>query len=495
MKCLEKDRTRRYESASGLAADLKRHLNNEPVVARPPSAAYRFQKAFRRNRLVFAAGTAIAAALILGVIGTTIGLFRAEKQRRAAQESQRLAEQRFRSARQFVDDVFQKVAPEFSDLIGATKAQEALARTSVNFLESLGDGNGTDEAFQTSLAELYARLADALGGVYDPNSLGDHDTAFRFANQSLTISQNLQRKNPNDRERLRILHTAEGRVGTLLLVLGRLDEALVHFRQSLDLSRQLLSANPNDVSARERVDFVHLHIGQALQRQGHPKEALEQHYLPHAKEWLERPVDGRTDSSEVHRSWVAHALVGDALLELDRAAEALPYWQQALRWKKLLIDREPNNARWARDWSSTHCSVGNVLVALGRFDEGMTNLQEAVRLAERLVGRDPSNGEPQIALVAALQAQAKGCARYAGAPGTSPGRQAELWQQAIQALTRCDERLASPELERMKPRLSRTAKEVTQALSEARVALAKIAADVRVNSSGPAKHKPESKQP
>src|SRR5947208_2141958 len=81
MKCLEKDRARRYETANGLAADLKRHLNNEPVVARPPSASYRFQKAFRRNRLAFAGATAIAAALILGVIGTTIGLVRAEKQR------------------------------------------------------------------------------------------------------------------------------------------------------------------------------------------------------------------------------------------------------------------------------------------------------------------------------------------------------------------------------------------------------------------------------
>src|SRR5688572_9451793 len=67
MKCLEKDRTRRYETASGLAADLKRHLNDEPVVARPPSATYRFQKAFRRNRLVFAAGTAIALALVAGI--------------------------------------------------------------------------------------------------------------------------------------------------------------------------------------------------------------------------------------------------------------------------------------------------------------------------------------------------------------------------------------------------------------------------------------------
>jgi serine/threonine protein kinase len=65
MKALEKDRTRRYETANGLAADLKRHLNNEAVVARPPSTAYRFQKLVRRNKLVFAAGASIGAALII----------------------------------------------------------------------------------------------------------------------------------------------------------------------------------------------------------------------------------------------------------------------------------------------------------------------------------------------------------------------------------------------------------------------------------------------
>ncbi len=70
MKCLEKDRARRYETASGLAADLKRHLNNEPVVARPPSAAYRFQRAFRRNKAAFATATAVALALLLGAIAS-----------------------------------------------------------------------------------------------------------------------------------------------------------------------------------------------------------------------------------------------------------------------------------------------------------------------------------------------------------------------------------------------------------------------------------------
>ena len=85
MKCLEKDRTRRYETANGLAHDILCHLNNEPVLARPPSKLYRFEKAFRRHKLGFAAGTAIVAALILGVIGTTLGLIRAEKQTRMAE--------------------------------------------------------------------------------------------------------------------------------------------------------------------------------------------------------------------------------------------------------------------------------------------------------------------------------------------------------------------------------------------------------------------------
>jgi WD40 repeat protein/serine/threonine protein kinase len=88
MKCLEKDRTRRYETANGLAADLKRHLNNEPVVARPPSTAYRFQKAFRRNKLVFAAGTAIAVVLLLGIIASTWQSVRATHAKRDALAAQ-----------------------------------------------------------------------------------------------------------------------------------------------------------------------------------------------------------------------------------------------------------------------------------------------------------------------------------------------------------------------------------------------------------------------
>ncbi len=88
MKCIEKDRTRRYETANGLAADLKRHLNNETVVARPPSSAYRFQKLVRRNKVAFAAGVAIAAALLLGIIASTWQAVRATHAKRDALAAQ-----------------------------------------------------------------------------------------------------------------------------------------------------------------------------------------------------------------------------------------------------------------------------------------------------------------------------------------------------------------------------------------------------------------------
>ena len=69
MKCLEKDRTRRYETANGLAMDIQRHLSNEPIVARPQSAGYRVQKMIRRNKLAFTAAAGVAAALLLGLAG------------------------------------------------------------------------------------------------------------------------------------------------------------------------------------------------------------------------------------------------------------------------------------------------------------------------------------------------------------------------------------------------------------------------------------------
>ncbi len=79
MKCLEKDRARRYETANGLAVDLGRYLSSEPVVARPPSAPYRVQKFVRRHKVTVAAGTAVITTLVLGAVISTWQAVRAVK--------------------------------------------------------------------------------------------------------------------------------------------------------------------------------------------------------------------------------------------------------------------------------------------------------------------------------------------------------------------------------------------------------------------------------
>src|SRR5271163_1044853 len=79
MKALEKDRTRRYETANGFAADILRHLAHEPVVAAPPSRAYRLGKFVRKHRGAVIASSLVLLALLAGIVGTTWGLVQAAK--------------------------------------------------------------------------------------------------------------------------------------------------------------------------------------------------------------------------------------------------------------------------------------------------------------------------------------------------------------------------------------------------------------------------------
>src|SRR5205085_8999591 len=84
MKGLDKDRTRRYETASAFAADVRRYLSEEPVEARPPSAAYRLRKFVKRHRGPVVAAVVVLVALVAGVIGTSWGLVQAVQSEREA---------------------------------------------------------------------------------------------------------------------------------------------------------------------------------------------------------------------------------------------------------------------------------------------------------------------------------------------------------------------------------------------------------------------------
>jgi dipeptidyl aminopeptidase/acylaminoacyl peptidase len=97
MKCLEKDRTRRYETSNGLAADLRRHLSNELITARPPTTGYLLKKLIKRNKAAFATAAVVVASLVIGIVATTWQALRAtraeQRQAELRKEAERSREQ------------------------------------------------------------------------------------------------------------------------------------------------------------------------------------------------------------------------------------------------------------------------------------------------------------------------------------------------------------------------------------------------------------------
>ena len=121
MKALEKDRARRYETANGLAMDIQRYLQDEPVVARPPGRLYRFQKSIRRNKLAYAATGAVAAALVLGIVATAWQAVRATQAKHEALAAQARAV----AAQAGEETQRQKAEANEQEAIAAEKAEAA----------------------------------------------------------------------------------------------------------------------------------------------------------------------------------------------------------------------------------------------------------------------------------------------------------------------------------------------------------------------------------
>src|SRR6516225_6781164 len=164
MKCLEKERTRRYETANGLAADLKRHLKSEPVVARPPSKLYEFQRLVRRHKVGFAAAAAIILALTAGVVVSAWQAVRARQAEKLAKErlaevgkerdAKDLARQDAEAVSKFLSEVFQSPDPTRD---GRTITVAETLDKATKMLES-------DLATQPARR---AKLQTTLGGTYD----------------------------------------------------------------------------------------------------------------------------------------------------------------------------------------------------------------------------------------------------------------------------------------------------------------------------------------
>jgi eukaryotic-like serine/threonine-protein kinase len=270
MRCLEKDRTRRYETANGLARDIDRYLHDETVEATPPRASYRLRKFLRRNKGPALTASFVFLVLTMGLAGTAWGLFMARQQmmraQAAAREAQYAAEQ---AALQ------RKQADEQRDLAEKRK-QQALENEKKAISE-----RQISQAVQTFLQQDLLRQTDAteqanamrqLGSALDVKANPTIRELLDRAAAELTPAK-IEGKFPGQRgAQASILKT----VGDSYRGIGAYDRALDFLTRAIDISRELNGAdNPETLAIANDLGLAFLAAGKLPQATALFEHALD----------------------------------------------------------------------------------------------------------------------------------------------------------------------------------------------------------------------------
>jgi eukaryotic-like serine/threonine-protein kinase len=225
MKALDKDRTRRYGSPSELAADIQRHLHDQPVLAGPPSATYRSRKFIRRHR--FGVGVATATVALLIAFATTMAL----QSRRIARERDRANREAETSKRvsEFMTGMF-KVSDPSQTRGNTVTAREILDKASKDIRTGLSKD-----------PEVQAQMMHVMGGVYD--NLGLYPQAQSLFTDAVNIRRGvLGQKNPQTLQSM-------SRLSGALREQGNYPEAEKLQREALEVQGRVLGPEHPDTLA------------------------------------------------------------------------------------------------------------------------------------------------------------------------------------------------------------------------------------------------------
>ncbi len=241
MKSLEKERSRRYESAFAMAGDLQRYLVDEPVEACPPSRLYRTRKFVRRNFWVVVACAFIIGSLAAGIVGTSLGFIRAESQRKIAEQARSEADER--------------------------AAGELAAKTEAQRLQKIAE-EAEDAALESYRESTSDAIANLIGSKPElgPKERSYLENAYRRW-QSFADRQGSDERSSNTR--------AQGNfhVGIVWARLGEHAKASTALEQSVSLWTALADRFPIKLHYKEDAAEARRLLAQALRAQGNPVAA------------------------------------------------------------------------------------------------------------------------------------------------------------------------------------------------------------------------------
>jgi serine/threonine protein kinase len=341
MKALEKDRARRYDTANGFARDIQRHLNDEPVVARPPSRLYEFQKTVRRHKFGF------LAAALMGVVllaATAISAWQAVRATRAQTEAkERLADSEDIS--QFLSEVFKSPSPLRDG-------------RSITVAETLSNATQKLEAELTNQPARRAKLQSAIGESYF--GLGLFHEAIPLQEQ--VRDYYLAASGPESIDTL----VATRWVALLYAEVGRQDEAIKMLEPVLTLSRKSLGPeNPETINAMSVLAGIYDIAGRWDEALKLRKDLLV----------LRRKVNGPENPITIK----SMEDLATSYIQLDQP-ESIQLGEQVLALStKVLGPQSPQTIR---------CTLilGSSYYTFGRRDEALKLWEQALPLEEKVNG-------------------------------------------------------------------------------------------------------------
>jgi serine/threonine protein kinase len=378
LKTLEKDRRRRYGTATALAADLQRYLDQQPVTAVAPTWTYQFSKFARRNSVAFTAATVVSVTL---VAATAVSLRQANAARKseAKAEASRIdAEANFDRARKAVELYLNSVTSD-PQLKGEEFRQlrRKLLETALPYYEEMSKTPTRDPALRNDRSWALGRIGSLL------RDIGDQEKAVAAMRQSAEIAQQLVDEFPDNAEYRDTLGFRYGNLSVMLRDLGLKDESVEMQRRAMEIADALANDLPENESYQEAAIFLSFGYGEALASLGKIEEA---------EEVMMRVIRSReaklaqSPGSENLRADLAtsHSSLAYKLGNAGRYDRAELHYRAAVKIQEELASGPDAPADRRGELASTCHNFGFILAIAGKPEEGLGIVQRAVDLHLKL---------------------------------------------------------------------------------------------------------------
>lgn len=367
-KAMDRDIGRRYQSATELAADLRRFVSGLPVLARRPSPGYQLWKFAARHRVATVAGALVALVGVFMVIRLAI--------------AERRATQNYLLARNTVNSFLRDIET-LKPQAGAAAAREDLLNRLLKPVQQLVAAKPDDLEALAGYADLFTALSDV------EHERGRTVESLMHRRDALAAWRRIVAELPNDKRSCAKLSIACVKVGDIHKEEGNDAEAKVFYDEAMSIDEMLVERHPADSEMLDKLAWSYERVAEMKVRAG---DWLSARDLAERRLAISLQAGAINPGAAADYSvWIAHAYLAGILGMLSDSADWASHHRSALAIGTRLVAESPRNRDYLRYLSLAHSHMYNVASESGDADACKYHAQMYATLAEELLAYDPDD--------------------------------------------------------------------------------------------------------